>query len=113
MLGISHEWSTFYKEVFSSNDNDLQVEVTRQLLICLEHHVYENLFQELSKDKIERIEEELGRRVKGQDAAISKVKEVIIRAYTGFSGLQHSSKQKKPKGTLFFVAEDEIFMKLT
>ena len=25
------------------------------------------------------------------------------RAYTGFSGLQHSSKQKKPKGTLFFV----------
>ena len=52
LLGISHEWSTFYKEVFSSNDNDLQVEVTRQLLICLEHHVYENLFQELSKDKI-------------------------------------------------------------
>ena len=52
LLGISHEWSTFYKEVFSPNDNDLQVEVTRQLLICLEHHVYENLFQELSKDKI-------------------------------------------------------------
>lgn len=41
--------------------------------------------------------------MKGQDAAISKVKDVIIRAYTGFSGLQHSSKQKKPKGTLFFV----------
>ena len=31
------------------------------------------------------------------------MKDVIIRAYTGFSGLQHSSKQKKPKGTLFFV----------
>lgn len=60
-------------------------------------------WEELSKDKIERIEEELGKRVKGQDAAISKVKDVIIRAYTGFSGLQHSSKQKKPKGTLFFV----------
>lgn len=60
-------------------------------------------WEELSKDKIERIEEELGNRVKGQDFAISKVKDVIIRAYTGFSGLQHSSKQKKPKGTLFFV----------
>lgn len=60
-------------------------------------------WEELSKDKIERIEEELSKRVKGQDAAISKVKDVIIRAYTGFSGLQHSSKQKKPKGTLFFV----------
>lgn len=60
-------------------------------------------WEELSKDKIERIEEELGNRVKGQAFAISKVKDVIIRAYTGFSGLQHSSKQKKPKGTLFFV----------
>lgn len=60
-------------------------------------------WEELSKEKIERIEEELSKRVKGQDAAISKVKDVIIRAYTGFSGLQHSAKQKKPKGTLFFV----------
>lgn len=60
-------------------------------------------WEELSKDKLENIEERLGQRVKGQDTAIEKVKEVIIRAYTGFSGLQHSSKQKKPKGTLFFV----------
>lgn len=60
-------------------------------------------WEELSKDKITRIEDELRKRVKGQNVAISKVKEVIIRAYTGFSGLQHSSKQKKPKGTLFFV----------
>lgn len=60
-------------------------------------------WEELSKDKIIRIEDELSKRVKGQNAAISKVKDVIIRAYTGFSGLQHSSKQKKPKGTLFFV----------
>lgn len=60
-------------------------------------------WEELSKEKLEDIEERLGKRVKGQDAAIGKVKDVIIRAYTGFSGLQHSSKQKKPKGTLFFV----------
>ncbi len=60
-------------------------------------------WEELSSDKIGRIEEELGKRVKGQDHAIAKVKDVIIRAYTGISGLQHSSKQKKPKGTLFFV----------
>lgn len=60
-------------------------------------------WEELSKEKLEEIEKRLGQRVKGQDAAIEKVKDVIIRAYTGFSGLQHSSKQKKPKGTLFFV----------
>lgn len=60
-------------------------------------------WEELSKEKLENTEERLGERVKGQDEAIAKVKDVIIRAYTGFSGLQHSAKQKKPKGTLFFV----------
>ena len=52
LLGISQEWPTYYKEVFSLNDNDFQVEITRPLLICLEQNAYENLFQELSKGKI-------------------------------------------------------------
>ena len=43
------------------------------------------------------------RRVNGQDDAIKKVRSVVIRAYTGLSGLQHSKKQKMPKGVLFFV----------
>lgn len=60
-------------------------------------------WEELSKDKLTELESRLMKRVKGQDEAIGKVKDVIIRAFTGFSGLQHSSKQKKPKGTLFFV----------
>lgn len=60
-------------------------------------------WEELSKDKLSKISERLGERVKGQDQAIAKVKDVIIRAFTGFAGLQHSSKQKKPKGALFFV----------
>lgn len=60
-------------------------------------------WEELSKEKLEKVEERLSARVKGQEQAIEKVKDVIIRAYTGFSGLQHSAKQKKPKGTLFFV----------
>lgn len=60
-------------------------------------------WEELSKDKLDNIEERLQKRVKGQDKAVSKVKDVIIRAYTGFAGLQHSGKQKKPKGILFFV----------
>lgn len=60
-------------------------------------------WEELSEDKLCKLEERLSARVKGQAEAIEKVRDVIIRAYTGFSGLQHSSKQKKPKGTLFFV----------
>ena len=60
-------------------------------------------WEELSHEKLATLEERLRTRVKGQEEAIKKVKNVIIRAYTGFSGLQHSAKNKKPKGTLFFV----------
>ena len=97
---------------FSLKDIAQMMKLSRQMQGIMSFEKLINLFkygekvspwEELSKDKIERIEEELGKRVKGQETAISKVKDVIIRAYTGFSGLQHSSKQKKPKGTLFFV----------
>lgn len=60
-------------------------------------------WEELSREKLDDIKGDLKKRVKGQDGAINKVRDVIIRAYTGFAGLQHSSKQRKPKGTLFFV----------
>lgn len=60
-------------------------------------------WEELSREKLLTITDRLKERVKGQDDAINKVKDVIIRAYTGFSGLQHSANQKKPKGVLFFV----------
>lgn len=97
---------------FSLKDIAQMMKLSRQMSERMSFEKLINLFkygekvspwEELSKDKIERIEEELGKRVKGQNAAITKVKDVIIRAYTGFSGLQHSSKQKKPKGILFFV----------
>ncbi|MCB1144713.1 MAG: AAA family ATPase [Leptospiraceae bacterium] len=60
-------------------------------------------WEELSRKKLESIEMSLKKRVKGQDNAITKVKDVILRAYTGLAGLQHSAKAKKPKGALFFV----------
>ncbi len=60
-------------------------------------------WEELSREKLATIEEALKRRVKGQDEAVRKVADVIIRAYTGLAGLQHSRKQRMPKGVLFFV----------
>lgn len=60
-------------------------------------------WEELSYEKLKTAREALGQRVKGQDEAVQKVRDVIIRAYTGFAGLQHSARQKKPKGALFFV----------
>lgn len=60
-------------------------------------------WEDLSRAKLATIKESLTKRVKGQDEAVQKVADVIIRAYTGLSGLQHSKKQKMPKGVLFFV----------
>ncbi|MDR0391785.1 MAG: AAA family ATPase [Planctomycetaceae bacterium] len=60
-------------------------------------------WEDLSKDKLRSIETKLQERVKGQNDAIRKVTQVIIRAFTGLSGVQHSKKQRMPKGTLFFV----------
>ncbi|MBM4084309.1 MAG: AAA family ATPase, partial [Planctomycetes bacterium] len=60
-------------------------------------------WEDLSRAKLEGITPALQKWVKGQDEAIAKVRGVLIRAYTGLSGLQHSGKQKMPKGVLFFV----------
>ena len=60
-------------------------------------------WEDLSRTKLAGVEDALKHWVKGQDDAISKVRTVIIRAFTGLSGLQHSRKQRMPKGVLFFV----------
>jgi energy-coupling factor transporter ATP-binding protein EcfA2 len=60
-------------------------------------------WEELSRDKLGSLTECIGQRVIGQKQAVAKVRQVIIRAFTGMSGLQHSRKQRMPKGILFFV----------
>ena len=45
----------------------------------------------------------LSQRVKGQGRALRKTMEVVKRAVTGLSGLQHSSAGSKPRGVLFFA----------
>lgn len=60
-------------------------------------------WEELNRDKLSKAVETLKVRVKGQDQALEAVNQILIRAYTGLSGLQHSSKQRTPKGVLFFV----------
>ena len=55
------------------------------------------------KDKLDRAEEEIRKRVKGQGPAIVQTLDIIKRAGSGLSGLQHSSSSSKPKGILFFA----------
>jgi len=60
-------------------------------------------WKELDIGKLHTLDERLRERVKGQEQAIQKIHDVIASAFTGTSGLLYSTKQSKPKGTLFFV----------
>lgn len=60
-------------------------------------------WEQLNYQRLQETVSILQRRVKGQDQAIQAVNKILIRAFTGLSGLQHSAKARTPKGTLFFV----------
>ena len=60
-------------------------------------------WEQLNREKLGMAVDTLKVRVKGQNQAIDAVNQILVRAYTGLSGLQHSSKQRTPKGVLFFV----------
>ncbi|MDH7576946.1 MAG: AAA family ATPase [Bacillota bacterium] len=65
--------------------------------------VKENKWEQLRKNKFIDAEKVLKKRVKGQDAAVRTVVEIIKRAAVGMSGIQHSSSAHKPRGILFFA----------
>lgn len=84
----------------SSLDSGLSAESLVSLYKFGEHT---SPWEQLNREKLKTTTRTLQERVKGQDRAIDAVNKVLIRAYTGLSGLQHSRKQRTPKGVLFFV----------
>ena len=60
-------------------------------------------WEDLDEGAVRGAAEVLGQRVLGQGNAIDAVSTMIARAHLGLSGLQHSARPGKPKGTLFFV----------
>lgn len=54
-------------------------------------------------DKIASAGDTIRKRVKGQDAAIDVVVDMLIRAQTGLSGVQHSGGKGRPRGVMFLV----------
>lgn len=85
------------KRVQPENESNL-VDVTA----LYKYGIKENPWDAIEREQIEHAEEDIKKRVKGQDAAVQKSLSVIKRAKTGLSGLQHSS-NSKPKGILFFA----------
>ncbi len=77
----------------------------RQMSSVIDLYKYgikENPWDKIDESELASAFDHFKKRVKGQDYAIIKTLDVIKRAVTGMSGLQHSS-HTKPKGILFFA----------
>lgn len=64
---------------------------------------HQSPWEKLNYTRLQNAKSTLNQRVKGQGDAIEAVNTILVRAYTGLSGLQHSVKARTPKGSLFFV----------
>lgn len=74
-----------------------------KLLSLYKYGKKDSPWEQLEPIKVRQISEILSKRIKGQELAIKKIREVVIRAKTGLSGLQHNKSKSKPKGVLFFA----------
>jgi ATP-dependent Clp protease ATP-binding subunit ClpB len=82
---------------------ETEVSSALSLLNLYRHGRRHSPWEQLDHKKLKTIVETMGRRVKGQEEAIESVRRILVRAFTGLSGLQHSYRQRTPKGVLFFV----------
>jgi ATP-dependent Clp protease ATP-binding subunit ClpA len=65
--------------------------------------IKENPWESIPRDTLNNAEKIIKERVKGQDVAIIRAVDVIKRAASGMSGLQHSSAKSRPRGIMFFA----------
>ncbi len=95
---------TEIKQVIAlASNEDIGVDEMDKAIKMYKYGLKESPWEELEENIVERMNENLQKRVKGQDLALGKVKQVIIRAVKGLSGLQHSNAGNKPRGVLFFA----------
>lgn len=66
------------------------------------HGKKENPWMDINGKKVQKIAEALGSEVLGQEKAVASVVDIILRATTGLSGIQHSS-GTRPRGVMLFA----------
>lgn len=63
----------------------------------------DNPWEKLEYKRVKNIRKELEKQVVGQEEAIKKVENAVIKAYMGLTGIHKKSSKATPKGVLFFV----------
>lgn len=86
-----------------SKQEKIHVNNVRQIIDLFKYGTTENFWEDLEKAKIDNAENELTKRVVGQDPAIKKAVEVVKRAKLGLHTIDQKKPKNKPKGVLFFA----------
>lgn len=117
---LSEEELDKYKETFVDlTDGMKNIELTGLRRLCTEadipinqisdaitlfkYGIKDNPWSDIDEDKLSHAKEYIESRLKGQNEAVTQTLDIIKRAVSGMSGLQHSSSSSKPKGILFFA----------
>ncbi|WP_324672707.1 AAA family ATPase [Mycoplasma sp. 888] len=88
-----------------SDDDSKNVDSFKSLYRLVKFHKKDSEWEKMDFNKIENLEAFFSNRIKGQNRAIRKVKETIIRSFLGLQGIQQNndSYSLKPRGVLFLV----------
>lgn len=86
-----------------SKQEKLHINNIKEIIDIYKYGIRENPWETIDESKIENAEAELGKRVLGQNNAISKAVEIIRRSNLGLDSIDKTKPSSKPKGILFFA----------
>lgn len=88
-------------KILCKNEN-IDVKNIADAINLYKYGIKENPWNDIPVEKIAGAEDFIKNRIKGQDHAVTQVLDIVKRAVSDMSGIQHSGKTK-PKGILFFA----------
>ncbi len=86
-----------------SKQEKLHLNKMKEIIDLYKYGIRENPWEKIDPSKIENAEQELRKRVLGQDKAINKAVEIIRRSNLGLDSIDKTKPSSKPKGVLFFA----------
>jgi len=86
-----------------SKQEKLHINNMKEIIDLYKYGVRENPWEKIDPSKIENAEQELRKRVLGQDRAIKKAVEIIRRSNLGLDSIDKKRPSNRPKGVLFFA----------
>lgn len=86
-----------------SKQEKLHINKMKEIIDLYKYGIRENPWETIDPSKIDNAEQELRKRVLGQDKAIDKSVEIIRRSNLGLDSIDKIRPTSKPKGILFFA----------